>query len=339
LIDQLLDVIRLETERAESLQGFQIVHSLGGGTGSGMGSLLLCKLREEFPDKMLWTWSLTETSIDECVLRPYNNMLAMQYLIENTDAVVYIDDDASYKACLRGRITKPTYNHLNTITANIMSNVTCSMRLDSSEFTSLRKISTNLVPFPRQHFLTVGTSPLNSEFIENTGDHSVTPVTLAEISSQLFEPQNMMLAIDDQNKSWKHLATMCSFRGTMHPLEIADFINVTRDKRSSNFVPWIPDNVKWTHCETSAPGVNMSGTYLANSTAVIDIFQQLETQFSALFRRKAFLYHYRGEGMDEMEFKEAHANMKDLIAEYQQYQDIDIETRLGEHYCSDDEVE
>jgi tubulin beta len=162
LIDQLLDVIRLETERAESLQGFQIVHSLGGGTGSGMGTLLVCRLREEFPDKMLWTWSLTETSIDDCVVRPYNNMLAMQYLIENTDAVVYIDDDASYKACFNNRISKPTYRHLNTITANIMSNVTCSMRLDSSEFTSLRKISTNLVPFPRQHFLTVGTAPLNS---------------------------------------------------------------------------------------------------------------------------------------------------------------------------------
>jgi tubulin beta len=304
-----------------------------------MGSLLLCKLLEEFPDKMLWTWSLTETSIDECVLRPYNNMLAMHCLIENTDAVVYIDDDASYKACLRGRITKPTYNHLNTITANIMSNVTCSMRLDSSEFTSLRKISTNLVPFPRQHFLTVGTSPLNSEFIENTGDHSVTPVTLAEISSQLFEPQNMMLAIDDQNKSWKHLATMCSFRGTMHPLEIAELINVTCDKRSSNFVPWIPDNVKWTHCETTAPGVNMSGTYLANSTAVIDIFQRLNKQFNALFRRKAFLYHYTSSTLDEMELTEAQSNLVDLIEEYQLYQDATIEEKTGDkYYCSDDEV-
>jgi tubulin beta len=31
------------------LQGFQIIHSLGGGTGAGLGSLLLSKLREVSP--------------------------------------------------------------------------------------------------------------------------------------------------------------------------------------------------------------------------------------------------------------------------------------------------
>ena len=33
---QVVDVIRQEAERAECLQGFQFVHSIGGGTGSGM---------------------------------------------------------------------------------------------------------------------------------------------------------------------------------------------------------------------------------------------------------------------------------------------------------------
>ena len=29
--------------------GFQVCHSLGGGTGSGMGTLLISKIREEYP--------------------------------------------------------------------------------------------------------------------------------------------------------------------------------------------------------------------------------------------------------------------------------------------------
>jgi tubulin beta len=37
-----------------------------------------------------------------------------------------------------------------------------------------------------------------------------------------------------------------------------------------------------------------------------------------MFRRKAFLHWYTGEGMDEMEFTEAESNMQDLVAEYQQ---------------------
>ena len=40
-----------------------------------------------------------------------------------------------------------------------------------------------------------------------------------------------------------------------------------------------------------------------------------------MFRRRAFLHWYTGEGMDEMEFSEAENNMNDLISEYQQYQD------------------
>lgn len=42
--------------------------------------------------------------------------------------------------------------------------------------------------------------------------------------------------------------------------------------------------------------------------------------FSTMFRRKAFLHWYTGEGMEEHEFREAESNMIDLISEYQQYE-------------------
>ena len=44
LVDSVLDVVRREAESADCLQGFQLTHSLGGGTGSGMGTLLLSKV-------------------------------------------------------------------------------------------------------------------------------------------------------------------------------------------------------------------------------------------------------------------------------------------------------
>lgn len=51
-----MDLLRKEAESCDLLQGFQMIHSLGGGTGSGLGSLILNKLREEFPDRMLCTF-------------------------------------------------------------------------------------------------------------------------------------------------------------------------------------------------------------------------------------------------------------------------------------------
>lgn len=57
-------------------------------------------------------------------------------------------------------------------------------------------------------------------------------------------------------------------------------------------------------------------------TAIQEIFKRISEQFTAMFRRKAFLHWYTGEGMDEMEFTEAESNMNDLVSEYQQYQVI-----------------
>ena len=61
LVDSVLDVVRKESESCDCLQGFQLTHSLGGGTGSGMGTLLISKIREEHTHFKFWltTYGLT----------------------------------------------------------------------------------------------------------------------------------------------------------------------------------------------------------------------------------------------------------------------------------------
>lgn len=58
LVDSVLDVVRKEAENCDCLQGFQVTHSLGGGTGAGLGTLLISKIREEYPDRMMCTFSV-----------------------------------------------------------------------------------------------------------------------------------------------------------------------------------------------------------------------------------------------------------------------------------------
>ena len=57
----------------------------------------------------------------------------------------------------------------------------------------------------------------------------------------------------------------------------------------------------------------MAGTFIGNSTAIQELFRRISEQFTAMFRRKAFLHWYTGEGMDEMEFTEAESNMNGKI--------------------------
>jgi tubulin beta len=69
----------------------------------------------------------------------------------------------------------------------------------------------------------------------------------------------------------------------------------------------------------------MSATFVGNTTAIQEMFKRVSEAFTSMFRRKAFLHWYTGEGMDEMEFTEAESNMNDLVSEYQQYQDATVD--------------
>ena len=96
-------------------------------------------------------------------------------------------------------------------------------------------------------------------------------------------------------------------------------------QNSSYFVEWIPNNVKAAVCDIPPKGLKMATTFIGNTTAIQEVWKRVSEQFTAMFRRKAFLHWYTGEGMDEMEFTEAESNMNDLVSEYQQYQDATAE--------------
>ncbi len=97
LVDQVLDVVRREAEGCDCLQGFQITHSLGGGTGAGMGTLLISKIREEFPDRMMATFSVVPSpKVSDTVVEPYNATLSVHQLVENSDETFCIDNEVSH---------------------------------------------------------------------------------------------------------------------------------------------------------------------------------------------------------------------------------------------------
>ena len=115
LVDTVLDVIRKEAEACDCLQGFQICHSLGGGTGSGMETLIIAKVREEYPDRMMCTYSVIPSpKVSDTVVEPYNAILSVHQLLENTDSCYCIDNEALYDICFRTlKLTTPTYGDLN----------------------------------------------------------------------------------------------------------------------------------------------------------------------------------------------------------------------------------
>jgi len=315
LVDSVMDVVRKEAEACDSLQGFQLCHSLGGGTGSGMGTLLISKICEEFPDRMMCTFSVVPSpKVSDTVVEPYNATLSVHQLVENADECFCIDNEALYDICFRTlKLKTPSYGDLNHLVSNVMSGVTCCLRFPGQLNADLRKLAVNLVPFPRLHFFLVGFAPLTAR-----GSSQYTQLSVAELVQQMFHPKNMMAASDP--RLGRYLTAAAMFRGKMSMKDVEDQMQSVQSKNNKYFVEWIPNNMKSSVCDIPPKGLDMSSTFIGNSTCIQELFKRVNEQFTAMFRRKAFLHWYTGEGMDEMEFTEAESNCQDLISEYTQYE-------------------
>merc|ERR1712117_298426 len=170
------------------------------------------------------------------------------------------------------------FKKMNALIAKVCSGVTCPLRFQGPINADLRKLGTNLVPFPRLHFFMIGESPLEE----------------------------------------------------VHK-------NEQKSKAAGSIVEWIPNNFKIGVVGTPRNDTELSATVVVNTTALKAIFQRLATQFGALFKRKAFLHWYKGEGMDEMEFQEADKNVRDLITEYQDKESAKYEEDDDENSQDSDE--
>ncbi|XP_012501619.1 PREDICTED: tubulin beta-4A chain isoform X10 [Propithecus coquereli] len=183
---------------------------------------------------------------------------------------------------------------------------------------------------------------INVYYNEATGGNYVPRAVLVDLEpgtmdsvrsgpfGQIFRPDNFVFGQSGAGNNWAkgHYTEGAELVDAVLDVvrkEVDEQMLSVQSKNSSYFVEWIPNNVKTAVCDIPPRGLKMSATFIGNSTAIQELFKRISEQFTAMFRRKAFLHWYTGEGMDEMEFTEAESNMNDLVSEYQQYQDATAE--------------
>ncbi|GAB4834411.1 Tubulin beta-4A chain [Ancistrocladus abbreviatus] len=83
LIESVLDVVRREAENCDCLQG--------GGTGSGVGTLLISKIREEYLERMMMTFSVFPSpKVSDTVVEPYNATLSVHRLADGLFVIFHL---------------------------------------------------------------------------------------------------------------------------------------------------------------------------------------------------------------------------------------------------------
>ncbi len=321
MIDKVADKIMKLVEQCDSLQGFFMFRSFGGGTGSGFASLLLQQLSAEYGKKSKMEFSIYPApQVATSVVEPYNAVLTTHASLDHTDCSFLMDNEAIYEICRRNLdVERPTYTNLNRLISQVVSSVTASLRFEGSLNVDLAEFQTNLVPFPRIHFPLVTFAPIISKQRAHHEQFSI-----KDLTNECFEPANQMVKCNTRNG--KYMACCLLYRGDVFPQSVTESIKIIKAKRSVQFVDWSPTGFKVginNHEPVDVPGgdlakVNRRVCMLSNTTAIAEAWSRLDHKFDLMHNRRAFIHWYVGEGMEEGEFVEAREDMAALEKDYEE---------------------
>ncbi|CAO4360801.1 Protein CBR-TBA-5 [Caenorhabditis briggsae] len=321
LIDVVMDRVRRLTERCQSLQGFLIFHSFGGGTGSGFTSLVMERLSIDYGKKAKLEFSIYPApQISTSMVEPYNSLLTTHTTLEHSDCSFIMDNEAIYEITkVNLGVRSPTYTHLNRLLAQVVSSITASLRFDGALNVDLTEFQTNLVPYPRIHFPLVTYAPIISA---EKAYHE--QLSVSEITNSCFEPGSQMVKCDPRNG--KYMACCLLYRGDVVPKDINSAISTIKTKRAIQFVDWCPTGFKVGinyQPPTVVPGGDLAKLQravcmLSNTTAIQEAWARLDHKFDLMYAKRAFVHWYVGEGMEEGEFSEAREDMAALEKDYEE---------------------
>uniref|UniRef100_A0A182M932 Tubulin alpha chain n=1 Tax=Anopheles culicifacies TaxID=139723 RepID=A0A182M932_9DIPT len=317
-----MEAVRQIAEDADNLQGMILYHAYGGGTGSGVAAHLLQEFAEEYPRKCRLSFSVYPAPyLGTSVVEPYNTVLMAHRTMNFMECSFLMDNQAIYNICSRRlSIERPSYANLNQLISQVVSGVTASLRFGGDLNVDMSEFQTNLVPYPRLHFPVISFAPIISWESVN---HE--KLDIGALTRQLFDPSCQMVWCGLSRRD-KYMACCLLYRGHILPKDINEAIASIKATRSVQFVDWSPTGFK-IGINSMTPKMAPTGdlvpvrrcvTMLASRTAISDAWSNIDEQFDVMYRKRAFVHWFLGEGMELCEFNEARENLACLEMDYRE---------------------
>ncbi|XP_060526890.1 tubulin epsilon chain-like [Cylas formicarius] len=300
-------------ERCDSLHGFILLLSAGGGTGSGLGTYILDLLADTYPEIERFVACVYPTGTEDVITCPYNMALATYRMLENAVCVFPVENRALLEIVNRkSRCGERSYRAMNDIIVEMLLHLTSGSRFPGDLNLDMNEINTNMVPFPQLNFLSAG-------FNHDSVAARFNTKTSQQIKDKYFldslHKSNQLIKVDPLGPKSVLLGATLIGRGDYAMSDVQSYAQ--RLQARANFAPWSKKSIKVGLCGTSphyAPAAMFS---LFNSSRMSDHFAKIYGDFDKLFRKKAHMHHYtRIDGFDCGYFEACAESLRDVVQKY-----------------------
>ena len=291
--DSICEMVRREAENCENFAGISLMHSISGGTGSGVGSFLLETVRDDFSKKHIQAYSVFpnqgERHESDVIVQPYNGVLTMKRLISHVDACFVLDNTAITRiATEQLRLDSPSISQINSIIASALAASTATLRFPTGSAATLAGMLSQLIPLEPLHFLTLGCTPITIP-----GSHAnILKTSAYEVLRRLMLPSQHLVSVPREGA---YISMLNILQGDVTTADMFDGIRRMHPKLPP-FAPWCQRDLQVVLAKQSPYAEQrhrVSGLLIANHTSTAGVFAKLCSQFDQLWKRGGFLDQYK----------------------------------------------
>uniref|UniRef100_A0A7S3LRP6 Tubulin/FtsZ 2-layer sandwich domain-containing protein n=1 Tax=Aplanochytrium stocchinoi TaxID=215587 RepID=A0A7S3LRP6_9STRA len=202
---------------------------------------------------------------------------------------------------------------MNSIAAHMISNLTSCARFPGQLNVDIGEVTTNLVPFPKVHFVMSSISPLYT--LSDVAAAARTK-NIDQTFSSAFSKDNQLCTGNPLQS--KYLACALLVRGGIQLSDVNR--NISRMMGQLDMVHWNQEGFKVGLCSVPPVKHPYSVLCLSNNCCVRSTFRKMEQRFRTLYdKRRAFVHHYT-QYVEESHFSESLEIIRAIQDDYSQLQ-------------------